>query len=173
MPPLTRDEAALDGGGLLQEASWGFCGRGKQEQPRRFHSFLCFSHSLRRRTFDRPTMTGLLAHYEVHLDEKLRGQASKQLAEHRWRLDHLNRSLLRDPRALNNTKENILSFNQVFFPPPSRSSSLFSTLLRPFLYRMILSRPPCPHCTECLNAVNYLKGKVCTCWKAILAYLAC
>lgn len=26
MPPLTRDETAMDGGGLLQEASRGFCG---------------------------------------------------------------------------------------------------------------------------------------------------
>lgn len=63
MPPLTRDEAAMDGGGLLQEASRGFCGWGKQERPRRIQPFLCFSHSLRRRTFDQPTMTGLLAHY--------------------------------------------------------------------------------------------------------------
>lgn len=175
MPPLTRDETAMDGGGLLQEASRGFCGWGKQERPGRIQPFLCFAHSLRQRTFDQPTMTGLLAHYEVHLDEKLWGQGSKQLAEQKWRLDHLNRSLLRDARALNNTKENILSFNQVFFSI-SLLFSFFFFLHCPFLYRMILSRPPCarcPHCSECLNAVNYPKGKVCTCWKAILACLAC
>lgn len=127
MPPLTRDEAAMDGGGLLQEASRGFCGWGKQERPRRIQPFLCFAHSLRQRTFDQPTMTGLLAHYEVHLDEKLWGQGSKQLAEQKWRLDHLNRSLLRDPRALNNTKENILSFNQVFFSISLLFSFFFSS----------------------------------------------
>lgn len=176
MPPLTRDEAAMDGGGLLHEASWGFCGWGKQERPWRIQPFLSFSHSLRQRTFDQPTMTGLLVHYEIHPAEKSRGQVSKQLAEKKWRLDHLNRSLLRDLRALNNTEENILSFSQVFFFFHLTPLPLFFSLHCPFLYCMILSRPPClrcPHCTECLNAVNYPKGKVCTCWKAILACLAC
>lgn len=32
MPPLTRDETAVGGGGLLQEASWGFCGEANRNE---------------------------------------------------------------------------------------------------------------------------------------------
>lgn len=32
MPPLTRDETAMDGGGLLQEASWGFCSKSNRNE---------------------------------------------------------------------------------------------------------------------------------------------
>ena len=32
MPPLTRNEMAKDGGGLLQEASWGFCSKANRDK---------------------------------------------------------------------------------------------------------------------------------------------
>lgn len=35
IPPLTRNEAAMDGGGLLQEASWGFCGEANRNEGER------------------------------------------------------------------------------------------------------------------------------------------
>lgn len=117
-----------DGNGWRRPSSGGILGllwARRTRTPERIQPFLCFSHSLRHQTFDHPTMTGLLPHYVVHLDEKLWGQRHKQQAEQKWRPDHLNRSLLQDPRALNNTKENILSFNQVFF---SISLPFFSVL---------------------------------------------
>lgn len=55
------------------------------------------------------------------------------------------------------TEREHLVFDQVFF---------FSAFLCPFPRNMILSgffERPFP--TQCLNVVNYLKGKVCTCWK--------
>lgn len=69
MPPLTRDETAKEGWGLLQEASWGFCA--KQTGTREtIQPFLCFLHSLKQRTFDHSTMTGVFPHYTVHHDIK-------------------------------------------------------------------------------------------------------
>lgn len=65
------------------------------------------------------------------------------------------------------TPKNILSFIQVYSLPLSPFSVPSQQLILGLL---------CPHClhyAECLNAVNYLKGKVCTCWKAIHACLAC
>lgn len=42
MPLLTRDETAMDEGGLLQEASCGFLRRGKEERGKALLLFLPF-----------------------------------------------------------------------------------------------------------------------------------
>lgn len=44
MPPLTREETAMDGGGLLQEASRGFCGKAyrNEEEHSALRLFLPF-----------------------------------------------------------------------------------------------------------------------------------
>lgn len=79
MPPSTRDETAIDGGGLLQEASWGFY----SEANRSVQPFLSFFHSLRWQTFDQSTMTRVFPHYTVHPDEKRKGDRDEDDEENR------------------------------------------------------------------------------------------
>lgn len=142
---------------------WGWCGwrrpssggipglfRVRQTETRvRVQPILCLFHSLRQKT------------HTPQWPESAFNVASSLMK--RWaemRLHHLN-SLAQNPLASHNTKENILSFIQVYSLPVS-PFSVFSPTPPP-------PNSHCVHYAECLNAVNYLKGKVCTCWKGIHA----
>lgn len=77
MPLLTRDEMAKHGGGLLQEASWGFCGEANRDEGE-YSALLVFLPFIKK-TFDHSSVTRVLPHYMVEPDEKMKRTETRMM----------------------------------------------------------------------------------------------
>lgn len=123
-----------DSNGWRRPSSGGILGllqRGEGEWGSAF-SPSSVSHSLRKQTFDQPTMTGAFLITWPILMKRWRGQRQGQQGEQKWRPHHLNRSFgIRPTSAKQHCREHLVfwsSFFSISLPLFSLFSSIWSSL---------------------------------------------